>query len=110
MLFRSDKKVLHMLRDEYRIKQMTKVSANTLEELVPKLEGVDTKKCLETLKAYNAAVMTDVPAILPTARPVAASMVATVLPGAAARACFVSAASTADQAATYVASCEVPPL
>ncbi len=56
-----DKKVLHMLRDEYRIKQMTKVSANTLEDLVTKLEGVDARRCLETLKAYNKAVQTDVP-------------------------------------------------
>ena len=40
---------------------MTKVSANTLEELVTKLEGVDAKACLAELKAYNAAVMTDVP-------------------------------------------------
>ena len=55
-----DKKVLSMLRDEYRIKRVTKVSANTLEELVPKLEGVDAKACLAELKAYNAAVMTDV--------------------------------------------------
>ncbi len=55
-----DKKVLSMLRDEYRIKQMTKVSANTLEELVAKLDGVDAKRCLETLKAYNKAVQTDV--------------------------------------------------
>jgi tricarballylate dehydrogenase len=56
-----DKKLVHMLRDEYRIKQMTKVTANTLEELVTKLEGVDAKRCLETLKAYNKAVQTDVP-------------------------------------------------
>ncbi|MFV0295793.1 MAG: FAD-dependent tricarballylate dehydrogenase TcuA [Hyphomicrobiaceae bacterium] len=56
-----DKKVLNMLRGEYRIKRMTKVTANTLEELVQKLEGVDAKACLEELKAYNAAVMTDVP-------------------------------------------------
>jgi tricarballylate dehydrogenase len=55
-----DKKVLHMLRDEYRIKQMTKASANTLEELVQKLDGVDPKRCLETLKAYNKAVRTDI--------------------------------------------------
>ncbi len=56
-----DKKVLHMLRDEYRIKQMTKVTANTLEDLVTKLEGVDAKRCLQTLKDYNKAVQTDVP-------------------------------------------------
>ena len=55
-----DKKVLHLLRDEYRIKQMTKVSANTLEDLVTKLEGVDAKQCLETLRAYNKAVQTSV--------------------------------------------------
>src|SRR5688572_23272039 len=56
-----DKKVLHLLRDEYRIKQVTKVSANTLEELVSKLDDVNAEKALETIKAYNAAVMTDVP-------------------------------------------------
>jgi tricarballylate dehydrogenase len=56
-----DKKVLHLLRDEYRIKQVTKVSANTLEELANKLEDVNHAKALETMKAYNAAVMLDVP-------------------------------------------------
>ena len=56
-----DKKVLHLLRDEYRIKQVTKVTANTLEELVSKLDDVNAEKALETIKAYNAAVMTDVP-------------------------------------------------
>lgn len=56
-----DKKVLHMLRDEYRIRRVTKVSADTLEELVKKLEGVEPKRCLEELKAYNSAVMTDMP-------------------------------------------------
>jgi tricarballylate dehydrogenase len=40
---------------------MTKVSANTLEELATKLEGVDPKAFLETARAYNAAVMKDVP-------------------------------------------------
>jgi tricarballylate dehydrogenase len=51
-----DAKVLHLLRDEYRIKRVTKVRAETLEELVQKLDGVDAGKALETLKAYNAAV------------------------------------------------------
>jgi tricarballylate dehydrogenase len=40
---------------------MTKVSANSLEELAGKLEGVDPKAFLETVRAYNAAVMKDVP-------------------------------------------------
>lgn len=56
-----DKKVLHLLRDEYRIKQVTKVSANTLEELVGKLEDVNAEKALETIRSYNAAVMKEVP-------------------------------------------------
>jgi tricarballylate dehydrogenase len=56
-----DKKVLHLLRDEYRIKRITKVSANTLPELVEKLDGVNAAKALDTITAYNAAVKRDVP-------------------------------------------------
>ncbi len=62
-----DAKVLDMLRDEYRIREVTKVSASTLEELVTKLEGVDPNRALETLRTYNAAVQTDItfnPAVL----------------------------------------------
>ena len=55
-----DKKVMHLLRDEYRIRQVTKVTANTLEELVGKLDDVNAPKALETLRAYNAAVRTDI--------------------------------------------------
>jgi tricarballylate dehydrogenase len=56
-----DKKVLHLLRDEYRIKRITKASANTLEELVEKLDGVNAGKALQTIKQFNAAVKRDVP-------------------------------------------------
>jgi tricarballylate dehydrogenase len=56
-----DKKVLHLLRDEYRIKQVTKVSADTLEGLVGKLDGVDAAAVLATIRRYNAAVTKDVP-------------------------------------------------
>ncbi len=56
-----DRKVLHVLRDEYRIKQVTKVRADTLEELAGKLEGVDGKAFLEEIKRYNAAVRQDIP-------------------------------------------------
>jgi tricarballylate dehydrogenase len=55
-----DRKVTHLLRDEYRIRQVTRVSANTLEELVGKLDDVNPAKALETLRAYNAAVRTDI--------------------------------------------------
>jgi tricarballylate dehydrogenase len=56
-----DGKVLHLLRDEYRIKRVTKVRAETLEELVGKLDDVNAEKALATIKEYNAAVRTDVP-------------------------------------------------
>jgi tricarballylate dehydrogenase len=56
-----DRKVLHLLRDEYRIKQVTKVRADTLEELVGKLDDVDPKRALETIRQYNAAIRTEVP-------------------------------------------------
>jgi tricarballylate dehydrogenase len=55
-----DAKVLAMLRDEYRIRQVTKARADTLEELVTRLDGVDPAKCLETIAAYNAAVKTGI--------------------------------------------------
>jgi tricarballylate dehydrogenase len=51
-----DKKVLHLLRDEYRIRRVTKVHADTLEDLVRKLEGVNAEAGLATIRDYNAAV------------------------------------------------------
>ncbi|MEK7835211.1 MAG: FAD-dependent tricarballylate dehydrogenase TcuA, partial [Pseudomonadota bacterium] len=56
-----DNKIIPSLRDEYRIKRVTKVRADTLEELVKKLDGVDADACLRELKAYNKAVRTDIP-------------------------------------------------
>jgi len=56
-----DAKVKPQLRDEYRIRQVTKITANTLEELVSKMDDTDQKTALETLKKYNAAVRTDIP-------------------------------------------------
>ena len=56
-----DNKIIPMLRDEYRIKRVSKVRANTLEELCEKMEDVDSAKALATIKEYNKAVMTNVP-------------------------------------------------
>jgi tricarballylate dehydrogenase len=56
-----DSKVTKLLRSEYRIKFMTKETANTLEELAPKLEGVNADRFLKTVREYNAAVRKDVP-------------------------------------------------
>jgi tricarballylate dehydrogenase len=55
-----DRKVTHLLRDEYRIKRVTRVSGATLEELAGKLEDVDAKGFLAEVSAYNAAVRTEV--------------------------------------------------
>jgi tricarballylate dehydrogenase len=56
-----DSKVTHLLRDEYRIKQVTKVSADSLEELAGKLEGVDPDGFLKTIQEYNGAVQSNTP-------------------------------------------------
>src|SRR3974390_1688784 len=56
-----DQKVKHLQRDEYRIRQITKVTANTVEEFAKKLEGVNAAEFLKTIKEWNAAVGTDVP-------------------------------------------------
>ncbi|HYC14632.1 MAG TPA: FAD-binding protein, partial [Stellaceae bacterium] len=56
-----DSKVTHLFRDEYRIRQVTKAKADTLEDLAKQLEGVDPEGFLKMVKAYNAAVRTDIP-------------------------------------------------
>ena len=56
-----DAKVAHLLRDEYRIRQVTRVTADTLEALAAKLDDVDAARALETIAAFNAAVRTDIP-------------------------------------------------
>lgn len=55
-----DAKVKHLLRSEYRIKFITKVAANTLDELAPQLEGVNAENFLKTVRDFNAAVRKDV--------------------------------------------------
>src|SRR3546814_7434915 len=56
-----DSKIIPKLRDEYRIRQVTKVRADTLEELAAKMEGVDAAAFLDEVAKYNAAVRTDIP-------------------------------------------------
>ena len=55
-----DAKVTHLLRDEYRIRKVTKVTADSLEALAEKLEGVDAAGFLRTVRAFNDAVRTDI--------------------------------------------------
>jgi len=56
-----DAKMKHLLRPEYGDKRVTRIVANTLEELAAKLEGVDPEGFLNTVRAFNAAVRTDIP-------------------------------------------------
>jgi tricarballylate dehydrogenase len=55
-----DAKVKTQLRDEYRIKQVTKRTASSLEDLVSKLDDVDPESALAEIKRYNAAVRQDI--------------------------------------------------
>ncbi|MCY3857534.1 MAG: FAD-dependent tricarballylate dehydrogenase TcuA [Gammaproteobacteria bacterium] len=56
-----DQKVLHLLRDEYRIQEVTKVSADTLEELGDRMGGVDQAGFIRTVQAYNNAIEETIP-------------------------------------------------
>jgi tricarballylate dehydrogenase len=55
-----DRKTLHLLRDEYRHKRVTKVTANSLSDLAAKLEGVDAAAFLATVKVFNESVRTEI--------------------------------------------------
>jgi tricarballylate dehydrogenase len=50
-----DPKVEHLLRDEYRIAQVTKASAESIGELADKL-GIDRNGLLRTVEAFNASL------------------------------------------------------
>jgi tricarballylate dehydrogenase len=56
-----DAKTKHLQRDEYKIRQCTKVTANTIEELAKKLEGVNADAFVKYIAEYNKAVRTDMP-------------------------------------------------
>jgi tricarballylate dehydrogenase len=56
-----DRKTKPLQRDEYNIRRVTKVVANTLEELAGKLEGVNAAQFIKTIAEYNKAVRTDIP-------------------------------------------------
>jgi tricarballylate dehydrogenase len=49
-----DQKTIGMVRDEYRIRQVTKAEANSIEELAHKLD-INTEGLVRTVRAFNAA-------------------------------------------------------
>jgi tricarballylate dehydrogenase len=56
-----DAKVAHLLRDEYRIREVTRVTADSVEDLAARMEGVDGARLAQTIGEFNAAVQMDVP-------------------------------------------------
>ena len=56
-----DAKVEHMLRDEYRIREVTRATGNTIEELGERMDGIDVRQFVKTVAEYNAAVDQSVP-------------------------------------------------
>ncbi|HEX2334763.1 MAG TPA: FAD-binding protein, partial [Burkholderiales bacterium] len=56
-----DAKAKAQLRDEYRIRQVTKRVGSTLEELLRNLEDTNAENALAEIQAYNKAVRTDIP-------------------------------------------------
>lgn len=56
-----DAKVAHLLRDEYRIRQVTKTTADSIDELASKIEGMAGAALVAEIAAYNAAVDTATP-------------------------------------------------
>ena len=56
-----DAKVTHLLRDEYRIREVTRVTADSIDDLVARMEGVDGARLAQTIGEFNAAVQMDVP-------------------------------------------------
>ncbi|QBI20564.1 FAD-binding dehydrogenase [Egibacter rhizosphaerae] len=55
-----DQQVAHLLRDEYRIREVTRAKADTLEGLVEQMDGVDPQGFLDEVARYNEAVRTDI--------------------------------------------------
>ena len=55
-----DNKVKDMLRDEYRIPQVTMAQADTIEELAARLD-IDVAGMARTVKEFNASIRADVP-------------------------------------------------
>ena len=55
-----DPQVKPLLRDEYKLRGATKVSADSLEELADRLQDVNGA-LIETVARYNAAIRRDVP-------------------------------------------------
>lgn len=55
-----DASVTALLRDEYRIREVTRVRGDSLEELASKMDGVDAPALLATIRAYNDSITDEI--------------------------------------------------
>jgi len=55
-----DQRTVDLLPEEYRVRHATRLSADTLEELADKMEGIRKERFLDTVKQFNGAVRTEV--------------------------------------------------
>jgi tricarballylate dehydrogenase len=51
-----DSRTHGLLPDEYRVKHATRITANTLEALAAKMEGIDASAFLDTVRTFNASI------------------------------------------------------
>jgi tricarballylate dehydrogenase len=56
-----DAKGAAQLHGEYRVRESARFVADTLEGLLARLDGIDSKRALETIARFNAAIRTDIP-------------------------------------------------
>lgn len=56
-----DAKTVALLPDEYRVKHATRITANTIEELADKLEGINKQAFLQTIREFNQSVDQGIP-------------------------------------------------
>jgi tricarballylate dehydrogenase len=56
-----DRQTSALLRDEYRIREVTKVTASSLEELAANMDGMNADQLLSTIHEFNASIRRDIP-------------------------------------------------
>ena len=56
-----DQQTTHLLRDEYRIREVSKVTAPTIEKLAEAMDGIDARAFVETVQRFNDSVRRDIP-------------------------------------------------
>jgi tricarballylate dehydrogenase len=56
-----DQQTFHLLRDEYRIREVSKVTAPTIEKLADAIDGIDARAFVQTVARFNDAVRRDIP-------------------------------------------------